>query len=187
MLIEQADKHGIKLTVVSTRRSCDEQRAIYAQGRTAPGTIISGANGCRSWHVWGRAVDFLIVDDQGHVVTNGWDERYDELGSIAEGLGMIWGGKFSWGRDAGHFEYHPGVSIQQVCPAPESCEYSIAQPWPGDGTDPKPPEDDGDTDVSYTLSDEPSTSLALPIAATAVVIAAGVLWWRTLRSTPSTS
>lgn len=127
-LIRQAAADGIELRVVSTRRTCADQNSIYAQGRTAPGAIVTKARGCMSWHVWGRAVDFLVMDN-GKAVS-GADSRYDRMGELAKGLGMIWGGDFSWGRDAGHVEYHPGVSIQQVCPDPDSCEYSLKQPWP---------------------------------------------------------
>jgi len=126
--IELAKARNIDIKVVSTLRTCDEQNAIYAQGRSTPGSIISGASGCRSWHTWGRAFDILIRDPDG-LVTDGSDHRYDELGDIGKSLGMIWGGNFSWGRDAGHFEYHPGMTIDDVCPdkSPEACSAQIAK------------------------------------------------------------
>lgn len=126
--IEKARARGIELRVVSTLRTCEEQNAIYAQGRTAPGPIISGASGCRSWHTWGRAFDVLIEGENGPVL-DGADHRYDELGDIAKSMGMRWGGDFSWGRDAVHFEYHPGLEIDDVCPdpSPDACNTQIQQ------------------------------------------------------------
>lgn len=128
-LIGLARARGIEVRVTSTLRTCEEQNRIYAQGRTDPGPIISGASGCRSWHTWGRAFDVLIEDPsiEGGIVMDGSDHRYDELGDIGHTLGLIWGGNFSWGRDAGHFEYHPGMTIDDVCPDtdPAACHTQI--------------------------------------------------------------
>lgn len=181
-LIRKAGEQGIKLAVVSTRRTCADQRSIYAQGRTAPGAIISGADGCRSWHVWGRAVDVMVVDDNGKWITNGWDKRYDQVGEIGESLGMIWGGKFSWGRDAGHFEYHPGVQrVSEVCPNPADCEAAVAKAWPVDVPETSDEEPSDEQDVVYTWSPEQAPrSLALPVIAVAAVAGAAWLWWKSI-------
>lgn len=117
MLLSYAASEGIDVIVTHTLRTCDEQNALYAQGRTAPGAKVTSAPGCRSWHTHGRAID-LIVKDGGQLVHNGLDERYSRLGAYAKSIGMKWGGDF---KDYGHFEYHPGISIEQVCPDPASC------------------------------------------------------------------
>jgi len=114
--LEAAESQGLRTKVISTLRTCEEQTRIYAQGRTEPGAVISGASGCRSWHVWGRAFDVLVLDENGSAVTDGSDPRYDRLGEIGRDFGLIWGGHFSWGRDAVHFEYHPGLSMNDLCP-----------------------------------------------------------------------
>ena len=125
--IEAAEGQGLKTKVISTLRTCSDQAKIYAQGRTEPGAIISGASGCRSWHVWGRAFDLLILDEKGSAVTDGKDPRYDKLGEIGRDFGLIWGGHFAWGRDAVHFEYHPGLSMNALCPdsTDEACQRQI--------------------------------------------------------------
>lgn len=120
-LIARADSVGITTRVVSTLRTCAEQRQLYAQGRTAPGNVVTYADGCRSWHVWGRAADLLVVNDDGSIAP-GSDSRYDTLGSIAKSVGLGWGGNFPGFRDAGHFEYRGGHSITEVCPDPDRCE-----------------------------------------------------------------
>jgi hypothetical protein len=73
-------------------------------------------------------VDLLLIDENGKVIS-GSDHRYDELGDIGKSLGMRWGGDFAWGRDAGHFEYHPGLTIEEVCPdsSEELCYEQIAR------------------------------------------------------------
>lgn len=117
MLLQYAADEGIELVVTHTLRTCDEQNALYAQGRTAPGSKLTGAPSCRSWHTHGRALDIIVTED-GKLVHNGYDERYARLGAYAKTLGFRWGGDFG---DYGHFEYHPGITIGQVCPDPNAC------------------------------------------------------------------
>jgi peptidoglycan L-alanyl-D-glutamate endopeptidase CwlK len=96
---------GLPVEIICGLRTCEEQDELYAQGRTAPGRIVTGVPGCRSWHVHGRAVDLYA---------GGWDpELYYELGRYWQELGGVWGGAFN---DYGHFEYHPGLVIGDVCP-----------------------------------------------------------------------
>ena len=125
--IALARARNIQLRVTSTFRTCQEQNAIYSQNR--PGKTVTGASGCRSWHVWGRAFDVLIEDPSAPngLVMDGSDHRYDELADIGKQLGLVWGGNFSWGRDAGHFEYHPGMVIDDVCPdkTPSACDEQV--------------------------------------------------------------
>lgn len=118
-----AEDNGIHLKVVSTLRTCADQAEIYAQGRTKPGPVVSNAPGCRSWHVFGRAVDVLIVNSNGSLQMQA-DPRYEVLGDIAEGIGFVWGGRFN---DPGHFEYHPGIKIGDLCPDPSDCEMAVAK------------------------------------------------------------
>lgn len=104
---------GIVPRITSTKRSCAEQNALYAKGRTAPGGVVTNARGCISWHVLGRAVDVLL--DGGSL------EDYRALGAFWESLGGFWGGRIEGLDDFGHFEWHPGVSIEQLCPSPDAC------------------------------------------------------------------
>jgi peptidoglycan L-alanyl-D-glutamate endopeptidase CwlK len=188
MLTDLAAAEGIGIHPISTKRSCAEQDAIYAQGRTAPGAIVSGAAGCKSWHVWGRAIDLLAVRD-GKVVGNTGDPVYDWLGAQAEKIGMVWGGKFSWGRDAPHFEYHPGVKISEVCPDPSQCSWSIKQDYPGpdvppDQTPPPSPGGDGTQDVVYGVPpvDNKNTKVLVALLAGAAALGAGYVALRAYQS-----
>lgn len=110
----RARLEGITIRLVSGKRSCAQQNALYAQGRTAPGPIVTGARGCRSWHVQGRAVDF---EPQPRTQAS-----YARVGAIAVELGGVWGGQFSNLNDIGHVEFHPGLKIEQVCPNPDDCK-----------------------------------------------------------------
>lgn len=134
-LIDEANRAGIATHVSSTLRTCAEQRDLYARGRgTDTRPRVTGADGCRSWHVWGRAVDLYVMQD-GRIVENGNDPRYAKLGEIAESLGMRWGGRFG---DPGHFEFHPGLNPWEVCPDPGDCEQLVEGGIPTPDAPPMP-------------------------------------------------
>lgn len=109
---------GISPTVVSTLRTCATQNALFAQGRTAPGPIVTNARGCISWHVLGRAVDISL----GPGATR---QDFTILGEFWEQLGGFWGGRIEGLDDLGHFEWHPGHVIERVCPNPDDCENAV--------------------------------------------------------------
>jgi len=117
-LLSFASRSGIDARVVSTRRSCAQQNAIY---ESAPG-VATQARGCQSWHVWGRAVD-LSVD--------GPLEDYAVLGDKWKRMGGVWGGDFKGIDDFGHFEWHPGLKIEDVCQGAADCP-DPTEPWPDD-------------------------------------------------------
>jgi hypothetical protein len=121
-LLAFARSKGYSPEVLSTRRTCAEQDALYALGRTSPGAIVTHARGCVSWHVLGRAVDVYLGSAAAA-------EDYAVLGSYWHSIGGTWGGTFPGFADVGHFEYHPGVHIEQVCVDPTNC--TIA-PYPGE-------------------------------------------------------
>lgn len=115
----QKSGYGRGFKVVSALRSCAEQNAIYAQGRTTPGPIVTNAKGCMSWHVHGRAVDI-----------NAPLEHLPYLGRFWESLGGTWGGRFG---DPGHFGWHPGMKAGQLCNE-STCEFQAMQPvYPKEG------------------------------------------------------
>lgn len=122
LLSEAKERYGYDLKVVSARRSCEEQAKLYAQGRTAPGKVVTNARGCMSWHTLGRAVDIAFVSP------NPTAQDWDNLGEIGESLGFKWGKRFSGTlNDLPHFEYHPGVAIEQVCVNPDDCEGGVSR------------------------------------------------------------
>jgi hypothetical protein len=100
------------------RRTCSEQNTIYAQGRTAGGDIVTYASGCLSWHVLGRAVDVDPIDSAGKMQP---ESAYRTAGDMWQAIGGKWGGYFPGFPDIGHFEWHPGRTIEQVCPSSVYC------------------------------------------------------------------
>jgi peptidoglycan LD-endopeptidase CwlK len=118
-LIEAAAQEGINITLVQGNRTNAEQDAIYAQGRTTPGPIVSNTKGGESWHNFGLAFDVAIISSgpkppAGKVTFPPDKAIWQRLGALGQQLGMTWGGGFSTLADYGHFEFHPGITKDQA-------------------------------------------------------------------------
>lgn len=118
---------GLGLKVRSARRTCQEQAEQYGIGRTynLNSATVTNAQGCQSWHVAGRAIDADPIDlGTGKLVAT--CEQAGIAGTIWHQMGGVWGGTFPGFAgpcgDQGHFEWHPGLSLSQVCPSPGACE-----------------------------------------------------------------
>lgn len=103
-LLRLMHAHGHPMTVTSGRRSQAEQQALYAQGRTAPGPIVTQLDGVKkqSRHQQGRAVDCAFVTGPGKVSFDGPWEIY---GAMARELGLVWGGSWTRFPDRPHVEW----------------------------------------------------------------------------------
>lgn len=105
-------KAGYDVLVTCTLRSVEEQNALYAQGRTTPGPIVTKAKGGQSWHNFGLAIDVVPLV-AGKAM---WDESnpiWRALADIAKKQGLSWGGDWTGGfRDIPHFEWHPGLTLK---------------------------------------------------------------------------
>ena len=98
---------GFPMRVVQGLRTTEEQKALFAQGRTTPGSIVTKADGVvnRSNHQaaqdgLGRAADCAFVVG-GKVV---WDGPWAAYGANAMALGLVWGGNFRSIVDRPHVE-----------------------------------------------------------------------------------
>jgi hypothetical protein len=120
-LKQAAADRGYTLRERSARRTCAQQAELYSIGRSAGDTrkVVTGAPGCRSWHVTGNAVDFDVILPNGQVSWSRGD--YAAIGALAKEMGGKWGGDFANLDDVGHVEYHPGTTIEEVCPDPNHC------------------------------------------------------------------
>lgn len=101
------DALGKAVFITQGVRTTEEQQALYAQGRTAPGQIVTNCDGVnkKSNHQlkddgYGHAVDFAFADDDPFSSKHPWTL----LGSCAEVLGLYWGGRWSSIRDLPHVE-----------------------------------------------------------------------------------
>jgi peptidoglycan L-alanyl-D-glutamate endopeptidase CwlK len=113
-LIETAKDQGINAKVISGYRSYAEQDKLYAQGRTAPGKVVTKAKGGYSFHNFGIAFDIGIFSEDGKKYY-GESEAYEVVGKIGESLGLEWGGNWTTFKDEPHFQYNPrGLTMVQM-------------------------------------------------------------------------
>lgn len=121
-LLGSAKADGINAKVIFTWRTPAEQDALYAQGRTTPGKIVTTLTGepgpHQSKHCFtlegkpaSKAFDVAIFEPDGSYVAYGDDARYTKLGAIWADmaahypeLGMRWGGVWKVPHDPDHFE-----------------------------------------------------------------------------------
>lgn len=103
-LVEECSRQGLKIKIGETFRTVAEQDALYAQGRTTPGNIVTSVKGSTysSYHQWGTAFDFFRNDGQGaYKDTDGF---FSKVGAIGVSLGLEWGGNWKSPVDKPHFQ-----------------------------------------------------------------------------------
>ena len=90
-LTKECEKQGLKIKIGETLRTTAEQDALYAQGRTKPGTIVTNAKGSSysSYHQWGVAFDIYRAD--GHGAYYDKDGFFSKVGAI--GVSSAWNGE----------------------------------------------------------------------------------------------
>lgn len=111
--LKRAKTAGIDVIVTCTYRSNAEQEALYEQGRTKPGHIVTRARPGQSAHnhvnAAGRpaALAFDVVPlIHGKCDWRGGDPLWQELGRIGEELGLNWYGRPGAPfREYPHFQY----------------------------------------------------------------------------------
>ena len=101
---------GIRLRVYSGKRTWDEQDALYEQGRTLPGKIITNAKGGYSYHNYGLAIDVVEIRNKEAI----WDTNWLGIGKIGIENGFEWGGNFESFIDKPHFQMTLGYSISDL-------------------------------------------------------------------------
>ena len=83
-------------------RTKAEQDALYAQGRTSPGTIVTNVRYPDSMHNWGVAVDFCRnVRGREYDDT---DNFFFRVAFVAKAYGLDWGGDWKTFKDKPHLQ-----------------------------------------------------------------------------------
>lgn len=102
---------------ISGNRTWEEQAKIYAQGRTAPGKIVTNAKPGFSNHNYGIAVDMGVFKDGKYLDGSKPSESeafHRKAAEIAEKYNIEWGGSWKSFKDYPHFEYRTGKTISQL-------------------------------------------------------------------------
>jgi peptidoglycan L-alanyl-D-glutamate endopeptidase CwlK len=111
-LLAAAKAAGIDLIVTSTYRDHEAQDALYAQGRTRPGKVVTQVRGGQSMHNYRLAFDVVPVRD-GKAVWND-DALWREVGKLGQGVGLEWGGAWRRFKDRPHFQWTDGLTIKEL-------------------------------------------------------------------------
>ncbi|MFF2016618.1 M15 family metallopeptidase [Paenibacillus sp. NPDC058177] len=121
-LIERSFAKGVPIIISQGLRTFAEQNALYAQGRSKPGNIVTNARGGFSYHNYGLAIDFALLLPDGKGIS--WDMKRDgngnkiadwqEVVQEAKQLGFEWGGDWTSFKDYSHLQIAYGLSIDQL-------------------------------------------------------------------------
>lgn len=111
--LARCEAEGIEILITSTHRDNESQAALYAQGRTKPGKIVTNAQPGQSWHNWRVAFDVVPLRHGKPVwSTTGEDGLlWQKIGSIGESVGLEWAGRWQKFREFAHFQYTGGMTL----------------------------------------------------------------------------
>ena len=104
---------GIDLLVTSTYRDNESQNALYAQGRTTPGKIVTNAKAGQSFHNFRCAVDVVPLV-AGKPRWDVKDEVWQKIGKLGKAAGLEWAGDWKRFREYPHFQYTGGFALAQL-------------------------------------------------------------------------
>ncbi|OBR64485.1 peptidase [Paenibacillus oryzae] len=120
-LVEEAAAIGISVLITQGHRSEEEQNELYNKGRTSQGAIVTYARGGESYHNYGLAIDFALLNAKGKAL---WDLEYDgnrngksdwhEVAALAKKIGFSWGGDWKGFKDYPHLQMDFGYSINEL-------------------------------------------------------------------------
>lgn len=127
---------GARMVGVSGLRDLATQAALYAQGRTAPGSIVTNAVPGTSFHNYGLATDMV---PSSLLNTPNWtpsSSLWSAWGNAAQQAGLTWGGNFSNLNDVAHTQLGNGSpsavasALDKGAPVATTTNTQVAQSAP---------------------------------------------------------
>jgi len=106
-------ENDIDLLVTSTYRDNESQTALYEQGRTTPGKIVTNAKCGDSWHNWRCAVDVVPLVN-GKPDWDGSHPIWNKVGELGEQAGLEWAGRWQTFKELAHFQYTGGLTLTDL-------------------------------------------------------------------------
>jgi len=103
-LVHKAAANGVTIKILSGLRTYEEQNALYAQGRTAPGNKVTNAKGGFSNHNFGIAFDIGVFEGAKYL---GDSPKYKAVGVLGMEMGLEWGGNWKTFVDQPHYQLRP--------------------------------------------------------------------------------
>ena len=108
--VKRCNEAGYDILIYSTYRDIEAQNAIYSQGRTTKGKIVTNAKGGQSYHNYRVAFDWVAVCGG----KARWNDTfaYSACGKIAEEVGLEWAGRWTGKlKETAHCQYTNGLSL----------------------------------------------------------------------------
>lgn len=112
--------YNIDIRITQGYRTNKQQDALYDQGRSRAGEIVTNARGGESMHNYGLAFDFVqMVDgdisyDLEYDGNNSGKSDWREVAAVGKALGFEWGGDWKRFVDYPHFEMTFGYSLDDL-------------------------------------------------------------------------
>ena len=106
--IARCQAAGLNVLVTCTLRTAADQAALYAQGRTKPGPVVTWAGPGQSLHETGRAFDVVPLRNGKPVWgTKGADlALWQQVGALGKAAGLEWAGNWPARiREFPHFQF----------------------------------------------------------------------------------
>jgi hypothetical protein len=156
---------GHPVVVTECFRSIEEQNRLYAQGRTAPGDIVTHARGGSSFHNYGLAVDIVPVDINGSPVwrTGVNDTSFETIRGFMQHAGVRTIG--DW--DKPHYEMPISLRELRQLPDRDNDGYRDLPNIPAQWAAANDPAGAGSTAVAAASPTNPPASI-VPVSAPAV-------------------
>lgn len=116
--INECARRGLGVLIYCTLRSDAEQAALYAQGRTAPGQVVTAARPGESLHNAqkdGMAWAFDAVPTVGGKLLWSDDAAIARMGAAGEAVGLEWAGRWRGKlRERVHFQIKPPGTVRRA-------------------------------------------------------------------------
>lgn len=116
-VLAECRQEGADFYAICGFRSAQEQAALYFQGRTMPGPIVTNSQPWTSAHQYGIAVDLCrdANHDRAGLQPSWKREDYAVLGRVCARRGLVWGGTFKF-FDAPHVQLPGYVTARELAP-----------------------------------------------------------------------
>ena len=119
---------GVTVEVISGLRSWAAQSALFAQGRTKPGRIVTKARPGSSWHNYGLAIDLGLFMNGNYIdetMPKVADGLYAEIGKIAATHGIEWAGNWKSFKETPHFQVTFGKTLAELRAKMPAVNYDV--------------------------------------------------------------
>ena len=109
--IPAMEEHGVQIRIICGTRSYAQQDALYAQGRTRPGSKVTNAKGGFSNHNFGIAWDIGLFEGKKYLEES---PAYKACAAIGAAQGLDCGAFWKSFSDEPHYQLDIGLSTSQL-------------------------------------------------------------------------